>query len=92
MRLTAKLRHAAEEALGRRDRTRHPDGAWDRGGRWYPDHELACCADIRRPSRAFPWSLAHHCRTVAHVAAERGYPVTVLRSAVKRIKDEIDKG
>jgi hypothetical protein len=64
MRLTSKLRHAAEEALGRRDRTRHPDGAWDRGGRWYP----------------------------AHVAAERGYPVTTLRVAVKRIEDEITQG
>ena len=56
-------------AAMRRDRVAHPVGKFDRGGRWYPsDRERAsCCAAIRSPSRAHPYSYMVHCRTRKHL-------------------------
>lgn len=53
----------------RRDRIEHPDGRTDNGGRWYPSDEerCECCAYVRSPSRAYPWSYMLHCRTRVHV-------------------------
>ena len=90
MRLTRKLRNAAQRYLDLRDRRADPEGTFDQGGRWYPAEPLACCGSIRTPSRAWPWSYMLHCRTVAHVASESGYPVTTLRAAVKRVAAEQD--
>ena len=88
VRLTRKLRSAAQQYLDLRDRRADPEGAFDTGGRWYPTEELPCCSSIRTPSRSWPYSYLLHCRTVAHVAAEQGYPVTTLRAAVKRVESE----
>lgn len=85
VRLTQKLRTAARRYLDLRDRRADPDGTFDTGGRWYPAEELPCCASIRTPSRSWPYSYLVHCRTLAHVAAQSGYPVGTLRAAVKRI-------
>ena len=54
----------------RQDRDEHPDGYWDKAGRWYPseDEEQECCSRIRGPSRAYPYSLMKHCRSREHVA------------------------
>lgn len=53
----------------RQDRQEHPDGTFDNAGRWYPsDTEYrACCDHIRRPSRAWPYTLMQHCRTKKHI-------------------------
>lgn len=53
----------------RKRRAVHPSGEFDGAGRWYPsDNErCACCADVRRPSRAYPYSYLTHCRTRKHV-------------------------
>lgn len=53
----------------RRARLAHPDGRFDRAGRWYPAESewRACCARIRPPSRRWPYSLLLHCRTRRHV-------------------------
>ena len=86
VRLTRKLRSAAQRYIDLRDRRADPEGTFDQSGRWYPAEPLACCGSIRSPSRAWPWSYMLHCRTVAHVAAEQGYPVATLRAAVKRVE------
>jgi hypothetical protein len=54
--------------LGRDLRLRHPDGSFDDGGRFYPSEKEVrdCCADIRAPSRTFPFSLMKHCRTAKY--------------------------
>jgi len=53
----------------RKDRVAHPEGEFDGGGRFYPSEteEQECCAEIRSPSRAYPYSLMVHCRTLKHV-------------------------
>jgi hypothetical protein len=62
---------AAYEYVRRQGRSAHPDGQFDSGGRWYPSEceERPCCSGIRRPSRAWPYTLMSHCRSMAHVAA-----------------------
>jgi hypothetical protein len=71
---TQEAQDAATEAglefVCRELRFHHPDGTFDEGGRFYPSEKEArdCCATIRAPSRAFPFSLMKHCRTIKHVA------------------------
>lgn len=55
----------------RRDRERHPEGKTDNAGRWYPTAREDAGGDgssTRCPSRAWPWSYMHRCRTRAHCA------------------------
>ena len=86
---TIHITAAAMEYIGRRDRTRHPDGESDDGGRWYPsDAENingTITRTIRSPSRMWPWSYAHACRTVGHVAELFGVDATALRREARRI-------
>jgi len=58
---------AVAEFVGLSNRATHPDGDFDKAGRWYPHHKCACCSHIRAPSRAYPYSLLVHCRTAEHV-------------------------
>ena len=76
---------AAYEYIRRRERATHPDGSFDRGGRWYPSEaeEQPCCDCIRRPSRAWPYTLMTHCRSVVHVANLYGVDPREVRRAVK---------
>ena len=63
------------------DRRQHPDGFFDKQGRWYPSEyeRCECCDKIRSPSRAFPYSYNRHCRSVEHVANKFGVDVKALR-------------
>ena len=92
MRLTQKLRNAAQRYLDLQARRIHPEGDTDTGGRWYPTQSLACCGAIRSPSRAWPWSLMTHTRSLAHVAHDTCYELATLRAAVKRIVAEEKNG
>jgi len=76
---------AAYEYIRRQKREVHPAGKFDRGGRWYPtdDEEQKCCASIRQPSRAWPYTLMSHCRSMAHVAALYGVDAREVRRAVR---------
>jgi len=58
------------EYQARQNREAHPDGHFDRGGRWYPSEaeRQVCCSSIRPPSRKWPYSLLKHCRSLCHVA------------------------
>ena len=69
----------------RRDRREHPEGRFDNAMRWYPSHEeqQTCCRTIRTPSRAYPYSLMLHCRTVQHVANLCGVEAGRLRKAAR---------
>ena len=47
-----------------------PYGKFDSGNRWYPDNDAercSCCENIRKPSRAYPFSLLTHCRSQKHI-------------------------
>src|SRR5262249_53516360 len=67
---------AGLELACRELRLHHPEGTFDEGSRFYPSEKEArdCCETIRAPSRAFPFSLMKHCRTIKHVV--RLYNVT----------------
>ncbi|MHA2344346.1 MAG: hypothetical protein ACXADW_21015 [Candidatus Hodarchaeales archaeon] len=77
---------AAQEFNNRKNRTSHPNGKTDNGGRWYPSEseKCDCCDRIRDPSRSHPWSLMAHCRTGKHVA--RLYNVE-YRDLIKTAKE-----
>lgn len=75
----------AEEAYqlyrDRQDRKVHPDGSFDKQGRWYPSEEetQACCRGLSQPSKRWRYTLMMHCRTLTHVANLTGVPVSALR-------------
>lgn len=57
---------AVYEAM--RNRQIHPDGKFDNAGRWYPSEaECIGLANIRSPSRNWPYSYLVACRTRKHV-------------------------
>lgn len=76
----------------RQNRAEHPSGDFDNARRWTPDDEEAqfCCRSIREPSRAWPYTLLTHARSVEHVARLRGLPVGLLRSATRSAKSVED--
>lgn len=63
----------------------HPEGEFDKAGRWYPsDYERCdCCDSIRAPSRAYPYSYMVHCRTLKHVCCKYGVDERTVRNLAK---------
>lgn len=85
---TSRIDDAVTAFLARQDRTQHPDGKPDKGGRWYPsdaEYQL-CCDKIRRPSRSYPWSYMVHCRTAEHVANLFEVDVKDVRKAARKVR------
>ena len=78
---TTNLSRAVAEYITRQERRRHPDGPFDRAGRWYPSEgeKRACCANIRSPSQTWPWS---------NVASLYDLDPRVLRRAIRRAKEQ----
>jgi len=72
---------AVEEYLSRKDRSSHPDGTFDKARRWYPSDVEKCkaCSSIREPSRAYPFSIMTHCRSIGHIANKYQVDAAVLR-------------
>ncbi|QNN21767.1 hypothetical protein HED60_05605 [Planctomycetales bacterium ZRK34] len=70
--------------VARRDRILHPDGTFDRGGRWYPTDAEDCGVTkyIRSPSRAYPYSYLVACRTLKHC---RQLPMEIIEMSLKQI-------
>ena len=85
--MSEQIKSAVEMYLSRQARTQHPAGYFDGGGRWYPNEQreaCSCCSHIRTPSRAWPYSLNKHCRSVQHVSSLCGVNATELRRAVRQ--------
>lgn len=78
---------AARCFLRRQDRTEHPEGKLD-GPRWNPigNERQACCSHVREPSRAWPWSLMTHCRTLKHICIRYGVDEKEVRKVLKTVK------
>jgi len=72
---------AAKEYLSRKERKTHPDGDFDKAGRWYPSGAEKCkaCSSVREPSRAYPFSIMTHCRSIGHIATKYQVDAAVLR-------------
>jgi hypothetical protein len=75
--------------ISRRDRQSHPEGTFDKQSRWYPSTEerCDCCASIRTPSAAYPYSYLVHCRTAEHIASLFGISLDDLSAAIRRAED-----
>src|SRR3990167_3916754 len=84
--LTGEEMAAISCYLRRQERTEHPQGHSDSRStshRWYPsDEERQACCTVRAPSRAYPWSLMVHCRSLLHIAHLYGVEEGKLRSAL----------
>jgi hypothetical protein len=78
---------AAEQYTKLRDRVVHPDGEFDKQGRFSLTTRCECCEGIRSPSRAHPFSQMVHARTLVHVATEAELTdyIKVIRSVAKVI-------
>ncbi len=76
---------AARQWLARNKGPSRPAGRWDGAGRYYPsdDEHRACCDEIRRPSRAYPYSLWSHVHSAVHVAALHDVDPANVRRAAK---------
>lgn len=87
---TSKVEIAAKTYLDRRDRVSHPDGKFDRGGRWHPSEKewTPGCDRIREPSRAWPYSLLVHCRSAEHVAELHGVEKGDLLAKARQLDRE----
>lgn len=87
-RQTRQIEEAAREYIARQNRNSHPDGTFDRAGRFYPadDERRPCCAGIRPPSRAYPYSEMTHCRSALHVARLFAVDRTEMMRAVRGIR------
>ena len=82
------LQVAVNEYKDRRNRTTHPNGKIDSGGRWYlsENEKCSCCQRIREPSKGYPWSLLKHCRTITHIASLFNVNDRELRKLIKEVK------
>lgn len=83
--MATTMQQAVDTYLARKDRTAHPAGSFDKAGRWFPTEAetCGCCNAVREPSRAYPYSLMTHCRSIGHVACLFGVDETELRRAVR---------
>ncbi len=81
-----RLQEALDCYRARQLRQEHPEGSFDKQGRWYPsaDETRPCCYAIRFPSRAYRYSLLTHCRSIEHVAALYDVDSKALRSLARR--------
>lgn len=66
----SKMHSAIETYYSRQNRQKHPEGVFDNAGRWFPSkmEKCDCCYGLRLPSRAYPYSLMVHCRTITHIS------------------------
>lgn len=78
---------AAIKALADYERGEKPAGSYDNASRWWPDKEFECCALIRSPSRAWPFSKLKHCLSQAHKEALHGAEHGDVL-ALRRVLDE----
>jgi len=72
---------ATKEYLSRKNRISHPEGSFDKARRWHPSDMERCeaCSTVREPSRAYPFSIMTHCRSISHIAAKYQVDATVMK-------------
>ena len=83
-----KIQEAITEYLKLKNREIHPEGTFDKGGRFYlaESEKYDCCRGIRSPSRAYPYSEMKHARTLKHVANKFGVDESECRKALREMR------
>jgi hypothetical protein len=86
--MTTKIQEAITEYLKLKNRKTHPEGTFDKGGRFYlaESEKHDCCRGIRSPSRAYPYSEMKHARTLKHVAHKYNVLESECRKALREMK------
>lgn len=86
----SRLLQCAQTYTRRKGGLEHPRGKFDNAKRFYLAETFRCCASIREPSRAFPYSQNKHARSLAHVAHEFGFDglMPELRKIVKALEQD----
>jgi hypothetical protein len=74
-----KLAAAVYEWRNLQDRKINPAGHFDKQGRFYLAEKFSCCAGIRTPSAAYPYSQMTHGRSMGHVAEKYGVDAKDMR-------------
>jgi len=74
---------AAIEYLQIKARYIHPNGKFDKAGRWYPDIMESCCEAVSQPTRSYPYALMLHCRTLKHIAHSYNIEESEIRYVLK---------
>jgi hypothetical protein len=86
--MTTKVQEAITEYLKLKNREIHPEGTFDKGGRFYlaESEKHDCCRGIRSPSRAYPYSEMKHARTLKHVAQKFGVDEFECRKTLRELR------
>ena len=86
--MTTKVQEAITEYLKLKNREIHPEGTFDKGGRFYlaESEKHDCCRGIRSSSRAYPYSEMVHARTLKHVAHKYNVLESECRKALREMK------
>ena len=84
----SKVQEAVTEYLKLKNREIHPEGTFDKGGRFYlaESEKHDCCRGIRSPSRAYPYSEMKHARTLKHVAQKFGVDEFECRKTLRELR------
>lgn len=76
---------AAELYLTRKQGTAFPEGNRDNANRFYPaGRDAEVMADVREPTRAYPWSYFTACLSIKHCAAYFNTDAASVRKASKK--------
>lgn len=71
----------------RQARSEHPEGEFDKGGRWYPEgKDEEVMGAVRSPSRSFPHSYNLACRSLAHCERYEGADHQVVLTLKRELK------
>ena len=89
--ITCTIKEAALRFINLKNRSIHPEGSFDKGGRFYLDTKYSCC-NVRSPSRAHPYSQMVHGRTAEHVSHETGIDVVLIRQAARQLEKFDERG
>ncbi len=91
---TDQLQAAVDCYNRRQERREHPDGEFDKAGRWNESdtEHRDCCNKIRYPSRSYPYSRMVHCRTAEHIAHLYDVDARALKAAVRAAKPALREG
>lgn len=85
------LLNAVSTFLLRESGLQAPDGGFDSARRWFPKgRDKEVMADVRHPSRSFPFSYLKACKSIKHCAALFDADPAEVRRLAKQVRAEVD--
>lgn len=85
------LLNAVRTFLLRESGLQSPEGGFDNARRWFPQgRDKEVMADVRYPSRSFPFSYLKACKSIKHCAALFDADPAEVRRLAKQVRAEVD--